>query len=271
MNVKKRIVVLLCITAATLITIDVRGGSTGPLGAVRSGVREIFSPLQRGVSAMTDPVGDFFDGFFHAGELKDDNENMRREMASLKTKNKKYEAAANENERLKKLLDLTDSLDVDNTTARVITGSPSNFETTLQINKGSSSHISIGDAVISGDGLLGRVIEVSRSRATVLLITDSTSGVGVRNTRSEVAGIAQGHSGRSTLSMEFVDPDADIKMGDTIVTSGLQLGRFPPDIPFGMVSKVSEDPSGLTKNVTLTPIVNLSRVSIVSVLHTGKG
>lgn len=271
MNVKKRIVLLLVITACTLITIDVRGGTTGPLGAVRSGVREVFSPLQRGVTAVTNPIGDFFEGISNATELKDENEKLQEENAELRTKNKTFEAAASENERLRDLLKLADETDVRNTTARIITGSPSNFETTVQINKGSSQGVSVGDAVIASDGLLGRIIEVSRNRSTVLLITDPTSGVGVRNTRSEVAGIAQGYAGRKTLSMEFVDPDADIKKGDTVVTSGLQSGRFPPNIPFGTVVKVSNDPSGLGKNVTLEPVVDLSRVSIVSVLHTGSG
>lgn len=269
MNVKKRIVLLLCITALTLITIDLRGGSTGPLGAVRSGVREVFSPVQRSLNAVANPVGDFFSGLTNASEYKRENEKLRTELTNLETKNKRYEAAANENDRLKKLLDLAENVEATNTSARIITGSPSNFETTIQIDRGAKSGISTGDSVISGEGLIGRVIDVSSSRSTVLLIADPSSGVGVRNTRSEVVGIAQGVAGRSTLDMEFVDPDADIKAGDTVVTSGLQFGRFPPNLPVATVQRVRKDPSGLSKFVTLEPVVDLSRLSIVTVLHTG--
>lgn len=270
MTVKKRVVLLLCITALTLITIDVRGGTTGPLGAVRSSVREAFSPLQRGINNVTSPVGDFFDGVVHASRIKNENTHLRSAMNKVNTQNKTYVAEASENGRLRKLLKLVDTLDVETTTGRVITGAPSNFETTLQIDRGTNSHVKVGDAVIDGDGLIGRVIDTSATRSTVLLITDSTSGVGVRDTRSHVVGIAQGHAGEKTISMEFVDPNADVKKGDTVVTSGLQDGRFPANIPVGTVSKVKNDSSGLTKEVTLRPIVAIPQTSVVSILHTAK-
>lgn len=268
MTVKKRAVILLCITALTLITIDVRGGSTGPLGAIRSSVREAFSPLQKGVNAIASPIGDFFDGVVNSSDIKSENKKLRQEVTDIKTKNRTYEAAVRENERLRDLLELVDKIDVDNTTARVITGAPSNFETTIQVDRGSDSKVKVGDPVVDGDGLVGRVIEVSKSRSTVLLITDETSGVGVRNVRTEVVGIGQGQAGQTDLSMEFVDPDAKIRKGDAVVTSGLQDGRFPANIPVGTVKSVKKNPSGLTKDVVLTPIVNIDRISVVSILHT---
>ena len=266
MTVKKRVLFLLCITALTLITIDVRGGTSGPLGSIRSSVREVFSPLQKGVATVLDPVSDFTDGVVNASDLKNENEELRREITRTKTENKTFEAAVDENERLRKLLDLTQEIDVDSVTARIITGSPSNFETTIQLDRGSSSDVRVGDSVVDGDGLVGRVIEVSRSRSTVLLITDSTSGVGVRDSRSEIVGIAQGESGSQNLSMQFVDPDADVMKGDNVVTSGLQDGRFPANIPVATIKSVKKDPSGLSKNIVLSPIVDIERISVVSVL-----
>ncbi|MFN8016107.1 MAG: rod shape-determining protein MreC [Acidimicrobiia bacterium] len=270
MNIKKRVVILLCVTAITLITIDVRGGSSGPIGTLRSGVREAFSPLQKGVNAVTDPIGNFFDGIFNASDLKNENKKLKKQVIDEKTKNKTYEAAVQENDDLKKLLNLVDDIGSKYTTGRVITGAPSNFETTVQVNKGSTSNVKVGDPVVVGDGLVGRVIEVSSTRSTVLLITDSTSGVGVRDSRSQIVGIAQGSSGEKDLAMQFVDPDADIKKGDTVVTSGLQDGRFPANIPVATVKSVKNDQSGLTKIVVLKPIVNIDEISVVSILHTNK-
>lgn len=261
---------MLLITAITLITIDVRGGTSGPVGAVRSSVREVFSPLQKGISAVVSPVSNFVDGVTNASDLKRENESLRKEVTKVRTENKTLEAAASENERLRELLGLVEEINVDSVTARVVTGSPSNFETTIQVDKGSRSDVKVGDPVVDGDGLVGRVIEVSASRATVLLIIDSVSGVGVRTSRSEVSGIAQGESGNETMSMQFVDPDADIKKGDNVVTSGLQDGRFPPNIPVATVKSVRKDPSGLSKNVQLTPIVDLDRISVVSILRVGR-
>jgi len=222
------------------------------------------------MSAVVSPVSDFVDGVTNASDLKSENRKLRQKVTEVKTENKTLEAAANENQRLRKLLELVEEINVDSVTARIITGSPSNFETTIQVNKGSSSDVKVGDPVIEGDGLVGRVIEVSSSRATVLLIIDSTSGVGVRDSRSEVAGIAQGESGSKYMSMQFVDPDADVKKGDNVVTSGLQDGRFPPNIPVATVKSVKKDPSGLSKNVQLAPIVDLDRISVVSILRVGR-
>ena len=76
--------------------------------------------------------------------------------------------------------------------------------------------------------------------------------------------------GSKFMSMEFVDPDADIKKGDNVVTSGLQDGRFPPNIPVATIKSVKKDPSGLSKSVQLAPIVDLDRISIVSILKVGR-
>lgn len=268
MALKKRLLLLLCITALTLITIDVTGSGGGPLGSIRSGVREIFSPVQKGVGAVTSPIGDFFSGITNGSDLKKENRKLKQDLSKEKTKNQQFVGAVSENEKLSKLLELNSSLDVKKTTARVVTGAPSNFESTIQIDRGKSDGIMVGDAVIEGNGLVGRIIEASSTRSTVLLLSDSTSGVGVRNSRTSVVGIAQGESSNEELDMEFVAPDADIKKGDLVVTSGLQEGRFPANIPVATVKSVGKDPSGLSNSIILKPLVKLSEVSVVSVLHT---
>jgi rod shape-determining protein MreC len=268
MALKKRLLLLLCITALTLITIDVTGSGSGPLGSIRSGVREVFSPLQKAVGAVTSPVGDFFGGITNGSELKKENRELKQELSKEKTKNQQYVGALSENEKLSKLLELNSSLGVKKTTARVVTGAPSNFESTIQIDHGTNDGIVVGDAVVEGNGLVGRIIETSSTRSTVLLLSDSSSGVGVRNSRTSIVGIAQGESSDDTLDMEFVAPDADIKKGDLVVTSGLQDGRFPANIPVATVKSVGKDPSGLSNKIVLTPLVKLSDVSVVSVLHT---
>ena len=266
MALKKRLVLLLCITALTLIAVDVTGSQ--PLKFVRSTMREIFSPLQKGVGVITTPIGDFFDGITNASDLKDENRKLKKDLSEEKTKNQQYVAAVSENEKLTKLLKLNSIVRADKTTARVVTGAPSNFELTIQIDKGKNDGIVVGDAVIEGNGLVGRIIETSSSRSTVLLLGDASSGVGVRDSRSSIVGIFQGHASNNELDLNFVDPDADIKKGDLLVTSGLQGGRFPVNLPVGTVKSVGKDPSGLANKIVVTPIVDLSQVSVVSVLHT---
>lgn len=268
MALKKRLMLLLLITSLTLIAIDVSGSGSGPISYIRSGIREAFSPIQKGVGAITTPIGDFFEGLTNSSDLKSENRKLKQDLSKEKTKNQQYLGAISENEKLSKLLKLDSTIDVEKTTARVVTGSPSNFESTVQIDKGSDDGIVVGDAVIDGDGLVGRIIESSSTRSTILLLSDSSSGVGVRNSRSSIVGIAQGVTSNDKLKLNFIDPDADIKTDDLLVTSGLQNGRFPANIPVGKVTTVKKDTNGLSSNVVITPLVNLTQVSVVSVLHT---
>ena len=205
MAIKKRLVLLLCITALTLIAVDVSGAI--PLNFLRSGVREVFSPVQKGVGAITTPIGDFFEGITNSSDLKKENRELKKELSAQETKNEQYVGAVSENETLSKLLKL-------------------------------------------------------------LLLSDATSGVGVRNSRTSIVGIAQGITFNDKLAFNFIDPDADMKKGDLLVTSGLEDGRFPANIPVGHIKSIQKDPSGLANKITITPLVNFSEVSIVSVIHT---
>jgi len=266
MAIKKRLVLLLCITALTLIAVDVSGAI--PLNFLRSGVREVFSPVQKGVGAITTPIGDFFEGITNSSDLKKENRELKKELSAQETKNEQYVGAVSENETLSKLLKLDKTIEAEKTTARVVTGAPSNFENTIQIDKGKNDGVVVGDPVVEGNGLVGRIIEASSTRATVLLLSDATSGVGVRNSRTSIVGIAQGITFNDKLAFNFIDPDADMKKGDLLVTSGLEDGRFPANIPVGHIKSIQKDPSGLANKITITPLVNFSEVSIVSVIHT---
>jgi rod shape-determining protein MreC len=260
--------VLAVLTAVTLITLDVR--ESGPLSGVRSGARDVMSPVANAVDSVVSPVGDWLDGVTEAASIKDENARLRRELDEVRGQNARARAATEENTELRKLLDLPFYEDADAVAAQVVSGAPGNFEFTVQISKGSNHGIGDDMAVVTGAGLAGRVIDVSRERATVLLIMAPQSGVGVKLERTQATGVIKGRGDSEALRLEFVDPDAAVTKGDLVFTSG-QNSRFPPTIPVGKVSDVSKTRGDLEQGILVEPLVDLVGLDYVKVLRPGPG
>jgi rod shape-determining protein MreC len=149
----------------------------------------------------------------------------------------------------------------------VVATSPSNFQLTVTIDKGSDHEVATGMPVVTGAGLVGRVVDVSKSRATVLLITDPSSNVGVRFQSSGEVGVAKGSGPRDTLTVDLVDVETKIDEGEAVVTSGLQQSVFPPAVPVGRVRSARVPPGALQKEITVDPVVDLRRLEFVKVLR----
>ena len=128
-------------------------------------------------------------------------------------------------------------------TAQVVDTTSSNFEMSIQINRGTDSGIAVNMPVVTGGGLVGRIAAVSATHATVLLLTDPTFSVGVRLTTNGATFVADGAGRGNPLNLELVDATTQINVGDKLVTSGLNLAQYPKDIPVATV-KTREDGSG---------------------------
>ena len=143
----------------------------------------------------------------------------------------------------------------------------SNQTDLLEIDRGTAAGVKSGMTVVNGDGLVGRVVEVSGRRAVVRVLTDPAFSVGVRLARSGDVATARGSGidpGR--LELRWTEQDTAIKVGDVAVTAGLSGLRFPPDVPVGRVTKVTPRAGGRGQDVELTPIVRAHRLSVVEVL-----
>jgi rod shape-determining protein MreC len=268
-NRRRTILALIVLTAVTLITLDVRGA--GPISAVRGGARDVVNPIAGASDAVFSPVGDWVDGVTSATALKDENARLRRRLDSIGGQQASARAATEENKELKKLLDLPFVVDTDSIAAPVVDGAPSNFEFTVQIGKGESDGVEVDMPVVTGAGLVGRVLEVSRDRATVLLVTDPESGVGVKIEKSGTTGVVKGRGDSNTVRADFVDPNADVTKGEIVYTSGQQNSPFPSAIPVGTVSKVTKTRGDLQQDILVKPLVDVSHLDYVKVLRPSSG
>ena len=261
------VLLLLVLSALTLVTIDTRAGGSGVIGQIRAKAHDAFAPVQDATHSVLRPVGNFFTGVVHYGELKSENARLRDELA--KVRGQQLQAADAQRE-LQLLLD-QQHLDfvgnIPTVAAEVVDTSSSNFELSVQVNRGTSSGVAAGMPVVAAAGLVGRVVEVSAKRATVLLLTDPTFSVGVRLTATGDTGVANGRGRDNPMTIDLVPPNTRLNHGDVLLTSGLQLERFPKGIPVGRVDAVKQQPGALQEDVTMNPIVDLSRLEFVQVLQ----
>lgn len=262
---------LLVLTAVTLLTLDERSNGLGVVDAARDGAQDLFAPVKEAADATFSPVVDFFDGALHHGDLKAENERLRDQLSEREATVLRAADAEREREALLDLAELDFVGDIPSVAARVVLTPSSGFDVTLRIDKGRDAGIAKGMPVVSGGGLVGRVIDVSRKRATVRLVTDASSSVGVRISSTGDLAVAVGRGTGSTLRVDLVDPATEVTKGETVVTSGLQNSAFPPGIPVGKVVAANTAAGALQQDVTIEPVVDLRRITFVKVLLRGPG
>jgi len=260
------LLVLLVLTSITVITVDVRGGGGGAMESIRRGARDAFAPVQSAADDVINPVGDFFGGLFRYGHLKAENARLRNQLNAMKGKVNASTDAERERAEFAALNKLSFADNLPAVAARVVATSPSNFQETVEIDRGLPAGIQKGMPVVTGAGLVGKVVAVSQQRATILLLTDPSFNVGIRLSSSGDVGVARGNGTREPLPVDLVDVGTKVTGGEVVVTSGLQGSVFPPSIPVGKVRSAKVQPGSLQQEVTIDPLVDLNRLDFVKVL-----
>jgi rod shape-determining protein MreC len=256
---------LLVLTAITLLTLDERGA--GAIRSVRSAARDAFAPIASAADRVLEPIGDAFQGVVHYGDLEAENSRLREQLAEREGAQAQAVDAQRELKALLDQQDLDFVGDVPTVAARVVSTSPDNFRLTVEIDRGTDSGVAEDMPVVTGAGLVGRVVSVSRTRSTVLLLTDRESSVGVRLTTSGDVGVATGRGLRTPLQVDLIDAATAVAEGEVAVTSGLQQSVFPPGIPVGTVRTAKTAPGALQQDVDIDPVVDLRRLTFVKVLQ----
>ena len=236
---------------------------------VEKGMKNIVAPLQGGATSTVQKVKDFFILFQEIKNLREENQELKKIVSEQVQQINQLEDYALENLRLKDLLEYKDitSEDFNLLTAKVIARNSNNWYDTVIINRGSNDGVQKDMPLITHQGLVGRVINVSPRASEVLLIIDQQGSVGarVRETR-ETPGVIEGiGDGSNKLAMIHMPHDAEIEVDHTIVTSGLG-GLYPPGIRIGRVISIEEESNGLMKRATVEPFVDFGKLEEVLVI-----
>ncbi len=266
-NRRRSVLALLVVSALVLITLD--SGGSGAIGSLRSGARDVIAPVQNLVDDAFNPIRNWASDVADAGKLRSKNEALQKQIDALQGKVNRDRAVGSQVGQLEKLLDLPTIEDATGVAARVIGGATGDFERTVQIDRGTSAGIDVNMPVVTGAGLVGTVVEASRTRSTVRLIDDVNSAIGVRTEHARVQGITAARAGDRLLHLNFIEnpSTADIKKGELVFTSATQAAAYPPDIAVAKVVSIDRRNGDLEPDVALQPVVDLDRLVFVKVLR----
>ncbi|MEW9547585.1 rod shape-determining protein MreC [Nonomuraea sp. NPDC050783] len=248
-----RVLALLVAAALVLVTLDLRGGGAS---ALRSAAAAAAGPAERALAAVSAPVGTVAD----AGAWRRRAEEAERRAARLAAELWAERAAHDRDAGRRRLQAAHPSLTL--VPAQVVaTGGDS-----VTIDAGTGDGVRPGLAVVTADGLVGRVAEAGPDVATVLLATAPPAAAGVRLAGSRAIGTVEGRrDGR--LGLRLFDADARLSPGQRVETLGSSGSRpYPPGLPVGTVERVEPARDQLTRTALVRPAVTFGTLDVVGVI-----
>jgi rod shape-determining protein MreC len=276
--VRRRRAVLAVLVALSIVMLTGYFGEStgGPLHRFQSGVQTILSPIEEGASRAFKPVRDLFGWFGDVFDAKGENKTLKKELADTRSQLAQAQTLSRDDAQLRKLVQLDSSTGFPQTrrvTGRVIWKSPTAWYSTLEIDVGRGDGVKLDQPVVTGDGLIGKITEVTGGTAIVTLITDSDSSVSAQIEPDGANGIVQPQVGDpGSMQLKFIQKGHPVKQGATVVTSGFASGNltsiFPRGIPIGEVTKVKSDELELYRQVEVKPFADFRRIDYVQVLLT---
>lgn len=267
----RSLLVALVLASLTLITLDYNGGDDSPVESARRVVGEVFGPVETGTATAIRPFTAVPDWFRSRGALNDDVARLEAENSRLRSQAATADYDRNRLQEYDGLTAAADDLGYALVPARVVALGPAqSFSDAVTIDAGSRAGIRPDMTVINNDGLVGRVLRVTSTTATVLLVVDTDSVVGGRVGESMEVGFLHGRgvvgdSGR--LDLELVDESEVPAKDDTVVTWGSEDGApYVAGVPVGRVTSVFSSVRESTQRAVIDPYVDFGSLDLVGVV-----
>src|SRR4051812_13626062 len=238
--------------------------STGPDRVI---VR-IAAPIQYAAATLARGVSNLWGDYVYLVDVKEDNRALASQNARLRERVRKLEALEDENRRLRRLLELRQTLRADVVSAQVIGKDTSEFFRVARVSLDRDAReIGPNVPVLSQDGVVGTTLKSSRDTVDVRLVVDAGSGVDVVVQRTGARGFVRGNGDgkKYDCKVEYVQRTDEVEVGDLLVTSGVGR-RFPKGIPVGTVTEVIKRDFGIYQEVHATPAVDFSRLEEVLIV-----
>jgi len=223
-----------------------------------------FAEVQRGAAGLTGSIRDAWSGYGNLRGVRAENEALRRQLGELQVQFQQERALAGRARQLEQLLGFQKELQVQTIPASVIGASASLDFRGITIDRGTNTGVSANMAVIAPTGLVGRIVTPTTHASKVQLLIDRNAAAGALVERSRAQGIVIG-SGADMLRMDFVPATADVKVGDAIVTSGVD-GIYPKGFAIGKVEQV-DNGNGIYKAIRVRPSVEFNRLEEVLIVR----
>jgi rod shape-determining protein MreC len=265
----RRLIVFLTlgVVALTVLTEQVRTPDRRRVGWAGEAVEFALAPAATVLSRVGGAVSGAWSLLNEIGALRTENARLRAEVGQLREENAGLRPVAQENARLGALLGFKEHQPYQTVATRVIGREPSDWFSTVLVDRGTLAGVRRNDPVVTSEGLVGHVIETGLTWSRVLLLLDPRSAVGVLVVRSREAGVVEGQ-GYPVLRVKYLARDADVQAGDEIVTSG--LGQiYPRSLVVGTVIGVTRAAGDMFQEALVRPTADLSHLEELLIVVRG--
>ena len=259
--------VALLIINLVIMAVDARD-SDGKQKVVRVWTQTFASPLQNASSKASGATSGFFRQILNFHSIAVENEDLKQRLATTEQELHNARQQAVENDRLKALLNLKEQSQYQTVPARVIARDASVWFNTITINRGTSSGIAVNMPVVSGTGVVGRIITVSPWASQVMLLTDEKAGAGAvvgQVGQSGALGSVRGRPDLGLIEMRYVSGFEKVAVGDYVMTTG-QDGIYPAGLNVGEVVDVKNGTATQSHQILIRPGARLDQLEEVAVL-----
>ncbi len=246
-------------------------GSNSPFELVRGAFQTVASPVRylgSTVSAPFQGLGNIITNLTTDQQTLSD---LQEENQRLQARNVELEEAEQTASRLQSLLDLQDSYNLQSTAARIISSSSDSWTSTVTIDKGSSSGLTVGMPIMASNGVIGQIIQCNPTTSVVRLVKDESSSISAMVQSSRAQGMLTG-SATGQVTLDLIRTGQTVEVGDVVVTSGLG-GVFPKGLPLGRVTSVENNPGSLYLDIVVEPFAqteNNEEVLVITSLTEGQ-
>jgi rod shape-determining protein MreC len=257
------LVVILFLQVLGLAVQVKRATDDQPTRLIRVWAVNAVTPLEKSIVWLQNGVSGLWHNYFYLRGVRQENRDLKNQIEHLRIEQTRLREDAEQARRLQLLLGFKEQFISKTIAAQVIGSSGSEQSRSIYIDKGSRDGVKPDMALITADGIVGKVLRVFHSTAQALLINDQTSGVGAILEKSRLQGVLRG-TPLGEVVLEKVMSDETVQPGDRVLTSGGDQ-IFPKGLPVGTVTKVSPGPE-LFLNIRVKPAADLGRLEEVLVI-----
>ncbi len=235
------------------------------------GVRQVVAlaayPIQRIAMAPVDLFHSVANYFGSTAALLEENNALKTKQLRAAPELLRLEALQEENNQLRRLLEAQERLPSKSVFAEILYAGRDPFSRKVVIDKGSQNNIQAGQPVIDDVGVIGQVTRVYLLMSEVTLLSDKDQAIPLQVQRNGLRAVAYGGAEGGMLDLRFMAANADIRNGDTLVTSGID-GTYPPGLPVATVARIERDAAYAFAKIYLAPTAGTDRYRQVLVLST---
>jgi rod shape-determining protein MreC len=255
------VLVPLLVLHLVLLSLQIEDSSGTML--IRTWALGIQSPVLTAGDVVFGGIGRSWNNYVWLVGARTENKALREKVTRLSMANRAYEQSRRENDRLRRLLAMRRAAGLRTVGAEVSARTPEFLASIVYVNRGARDGVRLDAPVLSGDGIVGRVVLVAERHSQVQLLTNPDASIGAMLEQSRTPGVLIG-DGNPLLTMNYISNTQPVEVGEVVVSSGLD-GIFPKGIVIGKVTSASKG-NGVFRDIRVQPAMDMIHLEEVAIL-----